>query len=74
MKTNKGALAALAGLALVLNTGCIVYRDRPVAVGVQEAPPAPQVEAMPASPGPEYVWVEGSWSWHQRWVWAPGTW
>jgi len=66
----------------------VVYRNRPAPppaavnapapdtaeVVATEAPPAPQTEVIVASPGPGYVWVRGSWEWHNRWVWAPGRW
>ena len=62
----------------------MVYRDRPVhvqpapplAVEVVAADPAPppQVEVIPAAPNPAFVWVDGSWEWRGRWVWAGGHW
>ncbi|HVY69122.1 MAG TPA: hypothetical protein VHH73_04305 [Verrucomicrobiae bacterium] len=39
---------------------------------VYDAPPPPQVEVIPVSPGPNYVWVGGHWGWHNRWTWEPG--
>lgn len=41
-------------------------------VVVNEAPPAPVVEEVYTAPGPDYVWVGGSWVWNGAWVWAPG--
>jgi outer membrane lipoprotein SlyB len=41
---------------------------------VQEAPPAAPPETYVASPGPEYVWVDGQWIWNGRWVWMGGHW
>lgn len=41
---------------------------------VHEAPPAILVEDIPSSPGPEYVWIGGSWNWNGRWEWVKGTW
>ena len=39
------------------------------------APPAPQVEKPPPSPGPQFVWIAGHWSWQGgRWVWDAGHW
>jgi len=80
MKGNKLLFAGLAVVSLL--SGCVerrvVVRERvpaePAQVVVTEAPPAPQVEVAPASPGPEYVWVGGYWSWQGRWVWMPGRW
>jgi hypothetical protein len=42
---------------------------------VAQAPPAPQVEAVPVSPGPTYYWVPGYWNWSGRgWIWVGGGW
>jgi len=48
----------------------------PVTTTVVEAPPPPmQTEVVIASPGPEYVWVDGEWEWSGvTWVWAGGHW
>lgn len=36
-------------------------------------PPAPRLEAVPASPGPTSVWVGGRWAWQRNtYVWRPG--
>ena len=44
----------------------------PVVVPV--APPAPQTEVIPVSPGDEYVWTSGYWRWSGgQWVWTPGS-
>ena len=44
-------------------------------VVVTEAPPAPQTEVIPVSPGPDYIWVGGYWARQgPRWVWVPGRW
>ncbi len=34
-------------------------------------------EAVPSSPGPDYVWVAGHWEWDtpgNRWIWYGGAW
>jgi hypothetical protein len=37
--------------------------------------PAPQVEVIPASPGPDYIWTPGWWSWNGgAWIWFGGYW
>ena len=41
---------------------------------VTQAPPPAQLEAVPAAPGPEYVWTPGYWSWNGGWVWIGGSW
>ena len=49
-------------------------------VTVGSAAPAVIVETIPASPGPDFVWVAGYWTWrHHRfgfghWEWTPGCW
>jgi hypothetical protein len=38
-------------------------------------PPPPQVEAVPVSPGPDYLWTPGWWSWNGGgWIWFGGFW
>ena len=37
--------------------------------------PAALVETVPATPGPAYVWIPGSYAWrhhHKAYVWLPG--
>ena len=37
--------------------------------------PAPLVEPVLVSPGPEFIWVVGTWAWlGDRWLWRPGYW
>ena len=44
-------------------------------VVVQSATPPPQVEVVPVSPGPDYLWTPGSWSWNGgAWIWIGGHW
>jgi hypothetical protein len=44
-------------------------------VVVQSAPPPAQVEVIPFSPGPDYVWTPGWWSWNGgAWIWFGGYW
>ncbi len=49
-----------------------VVEQQPIIV--QSAPPAPIVEAVPVSPGVEFVWTPGYWGWNGRWVWMSGRW
>ena len=38
-------------------------------------PPPAQVEVVPATPGPAYVWVPGYWGWRgprRGYAWVPG--
>lgn len=56
--------ASLGGVALPASA--VVY--------VQIAPPAPQVEVVPA-PRRGYVWVPGYWDWRRNHhVWVAGSW
>lgn len=42
---------------------------------IDEAPPQDQVEVVPASPGPGYVWVGGYYyRSYGHWYWHPGRW
>ena len=66
---------ALAGLLFLLAAGCVVAQ--PVVVRTPPPLPAPQTEAVPAQPGPAYVWVPGHWAWrgpHRGYVWMDGHW
>ncbi|NMC70719.1 MAG: BcpO-related WXXGXW repeat protein, partial [Myxococcales bacterium] len=71
-------LLVAAGLAV--GTGCTVYRSdvvyaHPEPVIVSVAPPPPRVEVRGVAPAPNYVWIEGSWSWrNDQWVWVEGRW
>ena len=42
---------------------------------VTQAPPAPQIEAVPDRPSPQHVWVLGHWMWqNNRYAWMAGHW
>ena len=45
-------------------------------VGTVGSPPPPAVaEQIVVAPGPDYLWVGGTWVWFgDRWVWHPGYW
>ncbi len=63
---------SLAGALLVL-AGCVVAD--PVVVRTPPPVPPPQVEGVPAAPGPAYVWVPGHWAWrgpYRGYVWIGG--
>ena len=70
--------ALLTGAALCLSGGgCAVYTEPAgvnAGVEVQDDPPPLIVETMPVSPGPDFVWVGGSWVWNGHWVWEHGRW
>ena len=64
-----------AGLALaVLTAGSLIAQ---ISIGIQiGAPPPPHVVAvMPASPGPDYVWIGGYWyADGHKYKWHDGYW
>lgn len=64
----------LAGAMVGTLSGCYVGETTPAGYYVTEAPPPPQVEYVPAAPGPDYVWIGGNWGWHNRWEWEHGRW
>jgi hypothetical protein len=38
-------------------------------------PPPPQAEVIPVSPGADYLWTPGWWSWNgDAWIWFGGYW
>ena len=88
MKTSSLVKTVLIAASLPLFAGCVerqvVYRDRPVYVQqpppgtavVEEAPapPPPQVEVIPVSPDPAFIWIGGCWEWRGGWVWVGGRW
>ncbi len=46
-------------------------------VYVSAAPPAEIVEAVPAQPSPDHVWIRGHYRWdanHAAYIWLPGHW
>ena len=71
-RTPKRALLRLGGAAAMLSlaalTGCVVYPNGAVApigsaVYVNEAPPAPIYETVPAAPAVGMIWIPGFWNW-----------
>jgi hypothetical protein len=68
---------ALIGVATALMlTGCVVATRVPSTVlYVDRAPPVAYNEAVLASPGPGYVWINGYYSWTGReYYWNRGHW
>lgn len=74
------AMAVSAGLMLFSQSGCVCYehpRHRVVEEVYVEGEPAPppvaEVEVIPVSPGPEFVWIAGFHAWRGgRYVWVRG--
>lgn len=74
MKITKWILTSLlVGFSLSF-AGCRggVYLEE--GIFVHHHPPPARVEIMTACPGPDYVWISGSWAWHDHWVWNRGYW
>ena len=65
--TSRGAVSALAALALLAGLGSGIASAQVVVVE-RGAMPAPIVEVVPAAPGAGYAWVPG----HH--VWRGGAW
>jgi hypothetical protein len=63
-----GVYARGIDVGINIGTPAVVYADT--------TPPAPIVEVQPVSPGPDYVWLGGSWVWgdNHRWTWEKGRW
>ena len=72
MKTRATNVAKSILIAAVLPfyAGCVVPEEEVDA----PAPPPDQVEVVPLSPDPGYIWVGGSWEWNNRWTWEQGHW
>ena len=71
MKVTMTACALTA--VLLIGTSCferVVYVREPPPPPAGESPAV--VEVVPAAPGPDYVWVAGTWEWQDHWVWFPG--
>jgi hypothetical protein len=66
----------ISGLAAALVLAVLpVASDAGVFVSVSIAPPVLPVYALPAVPGPGYVWTPGYWAWGPAgYYWVPGTW
>lgn len=74
----------LLSVGAICLTGCTVSTypypaDGGVAVSgevdVAGPPPAPLVDEVTISPGPDYVWIGGGWAWDGgRWNWDRGHW
>src|ERR1041385_5179871 len=75
MKMTRRVSTILAlGSLLIALTGCAATAHPASGVVVSAGPPPAQVEAVPVTPGPDYVWIDGSWAWDGRWLWRPGYW
>ncbi len=69
----KFTLVSAALICLMLS--CAAPRRSTYVVYSQDAPPAPMDEEVPEAPGPEYVWVNGYWTWTGgRYLWVRGHW
>ena len=70
--TSRGAVSALAALALLAGLGSGIASAQVVVVE-RGAMPAPIVEVVPAVPGAGYAWVPGHYVWRGgAWFWVRG--
>src|SRR5436190_4670449 len=74
-----GALGLAASLTACVERSAYVEAppamSTPPGAAITEAPPTtPPTAPMVASPGPQYVYTPGYWSWQGRWVWVQGSW
>ena len=80
MSINKSLRGLLmVGLLGVVVPGCAASaRGGGIGIGftfVDREPPARRVEVVSVSPGPEYVWTAGYWSWRGgNYEWTAGSW
>lgn len=71
---------AVTGLCGLLAVGCetraVIADPAGAEVEVSGPPPAPLDDAVVGvAPGPDYVWIGGSWGWvGNRWTWHGGHW
>ena len=70
------AALGLAGAMALATAGCVLYTyPAPGVVYVADAPPVPQYEPVPVTPGPGYVWIGGYSVWEgHAWHWRGGYW
>jgi hypothetical protein len=55
--------------------GCYARAGYGGSVVVYDAPPAARETVRPATPGVDYVWVDGYWGWSgSTWAWVDGYW
>ncbi len=48
---------------------------QPDPVVIQQPPPPAPVDTVVVSPGPDYVWLDGEWTWNGTgWFWVGGHW
>ena len=76
MKTRISvSICCVALAAISLAPACYGPPPPPGVVYVRVRPPAPPVEVVSVSPGPDYVWIRGYHRWEaERYVWVPGRW
>jgi hypothetical protein len=69
---NKNKLLPMLALAAIAVFGSALHAQRPrISVGIGIGAPPPAVVYVPASPGPDYYWVQPYWDGH---VWVRGYW
>jgi len=77
MKTKVLSSIIVSAVTVFIAAGCDLSVRTPDAdVIVSGPPPAPQVDVETPVPGPDYVWIGGSWVWGpgDHWEWEKGRW
>jgi hypothetical protein len=81
MRSLRAIILAAGSVAVMGIVGCgssgevYVADDQPQYLVVDQAPPPDPVEVIPASPGPDYLWVGGFYSWDGgSYHWQRGRW
>src|SRR5262245_31937626 len=71
-QTTYAAPAAQAPVVDTVPQEAVAPTPAPNPIVVAQAPPPVQVETIPVSPGPAYVWAPGYWSFGVggRWAWV----
>ncbi len=62
------------GVSLLLASTALLGAGCAAGIWIPVGPPDEQVEVRGLMPAPGYVWIDGYWQWHSRWVWQPGRW
>jgi WXXGXW repeat (2 copies) len=71
-RVSKMLCAVLVSAAVILPAGAASAR---IFVGINLAPPPPQVEVRPNRPWGNGVWIDGHWARrYGQWVWIRGHW
>ena len=66
---TKFSTTLISGILIFSSVSCVTYRTP------RQAPPPRKVVVRTAKPGPQYVWVQGHWTWRGgSYHWINGHW